>query len=156
MAYVVARPNGSWEVRESRATEAGPRARTLATFRELTPDVLERARGRASQPFDEQDVLRSAARAGAPVVLSAVDRAARELLARLAAGERPAPALRRQLTQALRQRDAVDVPDYVRWIGTAPDARGDALHDLLLLADALPPPRRSKQLRFPRLVTRAA
>jgi len=155
MAYVVRRPNGSWEIRESRLTEAGPRARTLATFRELTADVLERARARASVPIEETELRRAAARAGAPVAVADVDRAARELLAQLGAGRRLAPALRRQLAHALR-RGSPEVPEYARWIGADPEERGEALRDLLLPADSLPRTRRPPRLRFPRLQTRVA
>lgn len=156
MAYVVARPNGSWEIRESRLTEAGPRARTLATFRELTTEVLDRARSRASNPIDDVGLRRAAARAGAPVAIPDVDRTARDLLAQLGSGRRPAPALRRQLARALRGGAGSEMPEYIRWIGAEPEARGEALHDLLLLADALPRTRRAPRLRFPRLQSRTA
>lgn len=63
MAYVVARPRGRFEIRESVHTDKGPRARTLASFKELTDEVLARARRRASRPFDPEVVRTRAARA---------------------------------------------------------------------------------------------
>ena len=64
MAYVVRRPRGRFEVRESIYTQDGPRARSLASFRMLTPDVLDRARRRAARPFSDEDVKESARRLG--------------------------------------------------------------------------------------------
>jgi hypothetical protein len=65
MAYVVARPKGRFEIRESVHTPKGPRARSLANFSELSDDVLARARQRASRPFDAEAVRAAAARAAA-------------------------------------------------------------------------------------------
>lgn len=65
MAYVVARPKGRFEIRESVHTPKGPRARSLANFSELSDDVLARARQRASRPFDADAVRAAAARAAA-------------------------------------------------------------------------------------------
>ncbi len=63
MAYVVARPRGRFEIRESVHTAKGPRARSLANFADLTDDVLATARDRASRPFDPEAVRASARRA---------------------------------------------------------------------------------------------
>jgi hypothetical protein len=65
MAYVVARPKGRFEIRESVHTPKGPRARSLANFSVLSDDVLARARERASRPFDADAVRAAAARATA-------------------------------------------------------------------------------------------
>ena len=62
MAYVVTRPKGRFEIRESVHTPLGPRARSLANFATLTEDVLKRARRRAVRPFDAAAVRASAAR----------------------------------------------------------------------------------------------
>ena len=43
MAYVVTRPRGRFEIRESVHTDKGPRARSLASFTELSDEVLARA-----------------------------------------------------------------------------------------------------------------
>jgi hypothetical protein len=66
MAYVVARPRGRFEIRESVHTPKGPRARSLASFTRLTDEVLATASRRASRPFDAEAVQASAARAAAP------------------------------------------------------------------------------------------
>jgi hypothetical protein len=68
MAYVVARPNRRFEVRESLHTPRGPRARTLAGFGVLTDEILATAAARAERPFDVHAVLASGRRAGAPVM----------------------------------------------------------------------------------------
>ncbi len=67
MAYVVARRNGRFEVRESLHTRKGPRAHTLANFDVLTDEVLANAAAKAERPFDVHAVLASGQRAGAPV-----------------------------------------------------------------------------------------
>lgn len=66
MAYVVRRPRGRFEIRESVHTPSGPRARTLANFSLLTEAVLGAAAARAQRPFDVARVRASAARCGAP------------------------------------------------------------------------------------------
>ncbi len=67
MAYVVARRNGRFEIRESLHTVKGPRSRTLAGFSVLTDDVWVAARRRAQRPFDSDAVLRSGRKAGARI-----------------------------------------------------------------------------------------
>ena len=67
MAYVVARRNGRFEIRESIHTSKGPRSRTLAGFSVLTDDILSSAARRAQRPFDPESVLRSGRKAGARV-----------------------------------------------------------------------------------------
>jgi hypothetical protein len=67
MAYVVARRNGRFEVRESLHTPQGPRARSLAGFEVLTDEVLAAAAQRATRPFDAEAVIASGRRAGAQV-----------------------------------------------------------------------------------------
>jgi acyl-CoA reductase-like NAD-dependent aldehyde dehydrogenase len=76
MAYVVARPKGRFEIRESIHTPKGPRARTLANFSELSDEVLDRASQRASRPFDADAVRAAAVRAAAAADRAAADRAA--------------------------------------------------------------------------------
>lgn len=70
MAYVVARPKGRFEIRESVHTPKGPRARSLANFAHFDDEVLDRARRRASRPFDAEGVRAAAARVavGGPAV----------------------------------------------------------------------------------------
>src|SRR5438552_1625397 len=108
MAYVVRRPRGSWEIRESVATERGPRSRTLASFRKYTPAVVSRAVRAASRPTTAEDVYSALVRAGA--VSSAADEAARALLAEVAAGRMPAPGLRGLLLAALAEPARHDQP----------------------------------------------
>lgn len=102
MAYIVPRGADMWEIRESHTTPAGPRSRTLATFKTLTPSVVEKARSRSSKRLDAGDLRKAAARAGAPVQAPTADRAAAELLGELAEGRRPRAALWRLLLEALR------------------------------------------------------
>jgi hypothetical protein len=167
MAFVVPTRRGGFEVRESHATPAGPRSRTLATFTELTDEVIEKARSRAAKPPSPEELRAAAARAGAPVPGPAVDEAARETLRLLAQGERPDPMLRRLLLDALGEneappqetseakRRAAVVSDAARsateWIGVGLDERARALRDLLELADALPVRFRPDEIGFPRL-----
>jgi hypothetical protein len=159
MAYVVARKTGAWEIRESHSTDVGPRSRTLASFRTLTPDVIERARGRSSKELDADELRRAARRAGAPVVGPGSDAAAGELLAELAAGRRPRPLLARLLVQAL-SNDATQPTDNAQaaaaWISASPERRGETLRDLLLLVDHLPRRAARGGHPFPRIVSRAA
>jgi hypothetical protein len=67
MAYVVARRNGRFEIRESLHTAKGPRSRTLAGFDVLGDETLAAAARRAQRPFDAEAVIRSGRRAGARV-----------------------------------------------------------------------------------------
>jgi hypothetical protein len=83
MAYVVARRSGRFEIRESFHTPKGPRSRTLAGFDVLGDDILAAAERRAQRPFDAEEVIRSARRAGARVrtVTSGASRARDRFLA---------------------------------------------------------------------------
>jgi hypothetical protein len=159
--YATARRNGTWELRESVSTPAGPRSRTLASFRTLTPDAIERARARSTQPVGAAAVRRAAVRAGAPVAPSDADRAAGELLAALAHGRAPRASLRALLTDALaggddrRPQPSDSARAAASWVAASARERGDALRDLLLLADRLPPPRTAAAARpaFPRIAS---
>lgn len=156
MAFVVPRPSDRWEIRESRMTPKGPRSRTLATFRELTDEVLERARSKAESPFDDDTIRKAALRAGAPLAEPRADRLARELLGELGRGRRPATQLGRLLAAALDEGvspQAQTAQSIARWANAGPGERGRALNDLLLLADALPTRRRERELRFPKIST---
>ncbi len=161
MAFVVPARGGRFEIRESRSTPDGPRSRTLASFTELTADVLAKAAEKAERGLDFGDLRRSARRAGAPVAAPPVERAARELIAELAKGRRPSPSLRRILLELLQRGCAEGAEpspenDAARgaamWMAADAAERGRALFDLLLLADAVPAPtRRRRPLRFPKL-----
>ena len=137
MAYVVTRPNGRFEIRESVHTEKGPRARSLANFSLLTDEVLTRAAGRATRPFDVGAVLGAARRAGAPMptetpTATGPGRSRRTFVASS-----------RRMTRSLRTRPAAGRPDP-----------GDALIDLLgFVAQITPfrPARVPEPLQFPPL-----
>jgi hypothetical protein len=158
MAYIVARKTGAWEIRESRNTNAGPRSRTLAGFRTLTPEVIERARARSSKDLDVDELRKAARRAGAPVVTPGSDATAGELLAELATGRRPRPLLARLLVQAL-SNDETQPTDNAQaaaaWISASSERRGETLRDLLLLVDRLPRHAVRERARFPRIASRA-
>jgi hypothetical protein len=152
MTYVVARPDRRFEIRESESTPAGPRAHTLATFRVLSERVLDHAASRARRPFDRERVKARAAALGAVRIDDEAGRAARELLAGLQRGATPPPALVGRLRTALAQARA-EAPDSVEpvldWIGTSTARRGEALRDLMRLADRIPKRRRPATLSFP-------
>jgi hypothetical protein len=139
MAYLRRRSDDRVEIRESVATAAGPRARTLAVFRgALTPDVLERAAARARRPFGREAVRTRAAELGLAVSDRRGDASARALLAELRRGAAPDPML-------------VDVAE---WVGRDAERRGRALRGLLRASDRLVrgrPRRRARaRKRFPR------
>jgi hypothetical protein len=147
MTYVVANRRGAFEARESRATDDGPRSRTLATFRELDRRAIEKIIARAEQPPSERELRDLALRAGAAVAGTPIDTAARTTLRSLAEGEQPSPKLRRLLLDAL----AGEGHPAEEWLGASPADRGEALRQLLLLTDALPIRRRPREIGFPRL-----
>jgi len=160
MAYVVARSGGTWEIRESRSTSAGPRSRTLATFRMLTPEIVEKACRRSSKALDSDDLRKAALRVGAPIVSGEVDRAGAALLAELAVGRRPRGVLCRLLLDALQPDQPNTTSDNAqaaaRWVTATPQQRGETLRDLLLLADRLPPSPAAPGRCFPRVQSKPA
>jgi hypothetical protein len=136
MAYVVARPRGRFEIRESVHTPKGPRARSLANYAHFDDEVLDKARRRASRPFDPGAVRAAAARAG--------------VRASVRAPRHEQPETRRFVDASRRMaRSLEQVPP--------PGARqepGDALINLLGLVaqvGAFRPPRDPEPLRFPPL-----
>jgi hypothetical protein len=160
MAYVVPRKGGLWEIRESRATPAGPRSHTLATFRVLTPEIETRALARTAKSLCAQDLQQAVVRAGAPIALAPADRAAGELMAELARGHQPRRALRELLRDAL-QRDGAGEPSANAraagaWLAASAAEHGEALRDLLLLSDRLPTGLPRRRRRFPRIDTAPA
>ena len=140
MAYVAARRNGRFEIRESVHTPKGPRARSLASFEVLSDEVLARAEGRAVRPFDADAVIASGRRAGAKVAV------ARDTPARVR-GARFVRASRRMAS-------TLERPPAQR--GMDP---GRTLIELLGFADAVrqsQPPRPFEALGFPPLAHLAA
>ncbi len=159
MAYVVPRAGEAWEIRESHTTASGPRSRTLVTFKTLTPEAIAQAQERAGRQLEAGELRRAAWRAGAPVAPPTGDRAAGELLAELAAGRRPRPALSRLLIESLqaeRTSPSSNAQAAAAWIGAPARKRGETLRDLLLLVDHLPRRRRREQPSFPRIESQAA
>jgi hypothetical protein len=141
MAYVVRRRDGRFEIRESVQTDKGPRARTLANFAVLSEDVLRRAEGRSSRPFDRQAVRKSADRHDTPLddVAPASPTAAgvpsRSTAHFVAASRRFVTA-------------ASEVPEHLR------SDSGEALIELIGFAEEVArhqPRRRNEPLRFPSL-----
>lgn len=159
MAFVTRRADGRFEIRESRATPRGPRARTLVTFRAIDDSVLDRAESRAHGRFQRDALRRRAIELGAPEGGSVAQSAGRRLLTELGRGRRPSPAMARLLTRGLGSADrdeqggADSLAGALGWIDATPDSRGRALRDLLLLADRLPTRSRGRRPRFPRIAS---
>ena len=133
MAYVVARPKGRFEIRESLHTPDGPRARSLAGFDVLTDEVLAKASRRAQRPLDVEAILASGRRAGAP--------------AEVGAGRKTSASARRFVEASRRMARTLQRPPA----GRSADP-GAALIDLLGFADAVArsqPPRPFVPLEFP-------
>jgi len=163
MAYLVRRSGDRFDLREAAATPAGPRSRTLATFRPpLTPEILERAAARATRPFDRAVLLARAAQLGVATTERREDRAARELLALLRGGAAIDPVLVTLLRDALAQAESAPVPERLaevaEWVGASAARRGAALRDLLRLSDRIVRSRGAVRSRpkgaFPRFSSR--
>jgi hypothetical protein len=140
MAYVVARPKGRFEIRESLHTPDGPRARSLAGFGVLTGEVVAKAAQRAQRPFDVEAVLASGRRAGAPATAGAWRKT----------GDSPSRFVQASRRMAL----ALQRPPALR-----PADPGAALIDLLGFADAVTANQRARPfepLAFPVLSRLAA
>lgn len=156
MAYVVSGSSGSWEIRESRITPKGPRSITLATFHTLTTKTVERARKRSKRKITESELVNAALRAGASVTTSPANDSARALLSVINSGHEPSPIYKRLLRYSLGSSEPA-LSDNVRSIGEWSSAslkrRGEALHDLLLLADSIPAAERPRKFLFPRIVS---
>ena len=156
MAFVVARRDGRFEIRESISTAAGPRARTLAGFKVLSESVLWEAQGRATRPFDAETIR---ARARALKVPERSDDAAvtaRKLLAQLRWGQHQTlpPMLAAELRRVLPEPSGAipdSLEDAIEWAGSDMAAKGRAVRDLLGLASAIPQRGRPGELTFPRI-----
>jgi hypothetical protein len=157
MAYVVARRNRRFEVRESLHTPRGPRARTLVGFGVLTDEILATAAAKAERPFDVHAVLVSGRRAGAPVMatIGAVGLAG----AGEADGAQSGTGTERE-TGGSANRFVESSRRMALTLGQAPTVRqtdpGRALIDLLGFADAVTrgqPTRPFEPLTFPVLRT---
>ena len=147
MAFVTPTRNGSFEVRESRATPDGPRSRTLATFRELDAATIAKVIERAENPPTRDALVEAALRAGAPLAPAPVEAAARALLRSLARGEALSSRNRRLLLDALNGESM----SAAEWLDTPLAEKGEVGRDLLLLVDATPLRRRGRKSGFPRV-----
>jgi hypothetical protein len=146
MAFVVVRPKGRFEIRESVHTKTGPRARSLANFASLTDEVLAKARARASRPFDADAVRASASRAGAELPVRAHPRRRRH------SGAADSEA-RRFVESSRRMASSIGSDTRPSAAGPRPDP-GDALIDLLgfvAQVKAFTPDRAPEPLDFPPL-----
>ncbi len=135
MAYVVARPKGRFEIRESVHTPRGPRARSLAGFTQLTDEVLAAASRRAIRPFDAEAVRASAARAASPTP------------------RHRSPEMQHFVESSRRMATALETRPP-RTASAGDREPGDALIDLLDVVaqvSAFGPPRAREPLRFPPL-----
>ncbi len=152
MAYVVARPKGRFEIRESVHTPKGPRARSLANFAHLDDEVLDRARRRASRPFDSDAVRAAATRAASRATRTGAAATAATGRAGAGAGapRHEQPETRRFVEASRRMaRSVEEVPPP-----TTRQDPGEALIDLLGLVarvGAFGPPRKPEPLGFPPL-----
>lgn len=152
MAFVVRRPRGRWEIRESFSTPDGPRARTLASFAVLTPAHLHRAAKASRRRFDPAEIVKAARRAGVPLEKPRADALAESLLREIVRGRAPRSGLARLLRDRI-QGTTSERDDVAQWVGSTLQERGTALVDLLGLADRLPKPPK-QDLAFPPLSSR--
>jgi hypothetical protein len=146
MAYVVARPKGRFEIRESLHTADGPRARSLAGFDVLSDEVIAKAARRARRPFDVTAVLASGRRAGAQVTAGVG--AGRDDRAD-GIGEEAVDSRKRFVEASRRMARALQRPPARR-----PADPGTVLIELLGFVDAVAcgqPPRPPAPLEFPLL-----
>jgi hypothetical protein len=157
MTTIAKRSDGRFEIRESRWTDKGPRSRTLAIFRELTPEVLDHAQRRAERPIDRNEVVTRAMRLGLHVKRILGSGAAAALIAKAESGSLW-PTHARAVQEAVAELDSLPLPDHlesmIRWMGADDEFRGRTLVDLLGFTHAVVrhrAPMRTGPLRFPRL-----
>lgn len=163
MAHIRERREGTFEIRESRRTPKGPRARVLASFTgALTNRVLDLAEANATQPWNRNDLVAQARAKGIPYVESLADSDARRLLIDLRRNRTLDSNLVQLLMDELSQMEAKEIPveleDAVDWLGADAAERGSALRGLLRLSDQIVQSR-SRPLKrpdsvYPRLVAR--
>ncbi|MDJ0786968.1 MAG: hypothetical protein QNK05_09205 [Myxococcota bacterium] len=135
----IRKQGATYEIRECRATPAGPRQFALARFQSvLTPEALDEAALRARRPFDRDRVLADARARGIPTTPHRRHEAARKLLGELRSGRPLEPSLVALLKQALADREAQPLPEHLEdaaeWVGRSETGRGRALRGLLRAA----------------------
>lgn len=129
----------TYEIRECRSTDRGPRQYTLARFKKmLTPEVLDEATARAQRPFDPQDLVARARARGIAVTPHRTHATARRLLGELRSGRSLEPTLVALLQRALAAMDEQPLPahltDAADWLARSEASRGKALRGLLRAA----------------------
>ncbi len=154
MAYLVRRPGGSIQIRESVRTECGPRSAMLASFHnDLNDQVLDQADRKAVRPLDREDLI-AKARAMGVGWSSSSSFAARQLVKQLRLGRPLDPVLVALLRGSLSDMPETQLPDDLDeatdWVGATDEERATALQGLLRLSDAIVrsrdalPPRRGE------------
>ncbi len=155
----IRKQQSTYEIRECRSTELGPRQYTLATFKKvLTPEVLEEAAGRAQRPFDPQALIAAARARGIPVTHQRSWASARRLLRELRGGRILEPSLVALLKRALAAMEERPLPPHLAaaadWLAQSEASRGKALRGLLRAASRVAhsrAPRRERPAEpFPR------
>jgi hypothetical protein len=144
MAYLVRRPSGTVQVRESVRTARGPRSRTLASFSGPLDDaVLDEVERRATQPVDRAGLIERARAMGLMWESSAAG-AARRLVHGLRRGESIDPALlgllHVELEACAPARASIQPDEFeeaAEWIGATAEERASSLRGLLRLGDAI-------------------
>jgi hypothetical protein len=150
MAYVTKNRNGNFEIRESQRTSAGPRSKTLASFRTLEHQHLVLAAERSSGELDRDALVAAARKAGAPVALAPADEAATQLLRAIGDGGKLNEHLAGLLRDALSEGPKADATNEAfGHIGISQEQRGAMIIDLLLLTDAIPRRDDWSRLEFP-------
>ena len=141
MAYLVRRPGGSIQIRESVRTERGPRSALLASFHnDLDDQVLDQADRKAGRPLDREGLI-AKARALGVGWSSSSSSAARQLVKRLRLGRSLDPVLVGLLRGSLSDMPETQLPDDLDeasdWVGATDEERATALQGLLRLRDAI-------------------
>lgn len=159
MAFVIARRDGRYEIRESVSTPKGPRARTLATFHALSDDVLDHAESRATTRFDRAHIVAKAAAVDVPAEERSTAQVGWDLLVRLGGAHQLPPALAAALAARLTSSPDAAMPDtlppLLDWLGVGLQERGEALRDLLRLTDRIPSRGERRRRAFPRIASAA-
>jgi len=141
MAYLVRRPGGKVQIRESVRTEHGPRSKILASFRgALNEEILSAAATKAVRPLDRAGLIAKAKALGIGWT-STANSAARQLVKRLRREQALDPVLVGLLRRSLSNLREAEVPDELDeaadWLGSSDEERAAALRGLLRLSDAI-------------------
>jgi len=141
MAYLVRRPGGTIQIRESVRTERGPRSTMLASFQnDLDDQVLDQADRKAMRPLDRKDLI-AKARAMGVGWSSSASIAARQLVKRLRLGRTLDPVLVALVRGNLSDMPETQLPDGLDeatdWVGATDKERATTLQGLLRLSDAI-------------------